>query len=301
MVRFPWLGTGADHLGLGGYAVGASSLVAGGQRLVIQDPHSLPLLLAGLFGVPALLAFLVLVFVVLREAYRALRLGRDDARPNLGLYSGWVAGFLGLLVASLLSVWTITAIFILFLALAALMAPSLRTIRSRGSSVALATMGLVLVSVSVWGSGVSFAASRQVALSQVDGEPTHVEMAIRLVPWDARTRTDYYWRLIQSSMDSITGTDVATSRTTTDDIDAEVKREVKRFPRDLMFYRLRIDLFAASMGYPGYRRDRLLSAIDEALATFPDDPEFLERRRMAAEGSAVARSLRRCLARSRLR
>ncbi len=281
VTRFPWFGTGADHLGLGSFAAAASLRGDGTQRAVLQDPHNLPLLLAGIFGIPALLAFLAFVYAAIHGARSVLRPGSPG--DGLVLYRGWVAGFAGLLTASLLSVWTITAIFILFLTIGVVVAPSLRARDSRGLSGALSAGGVILVAVSLWGSGVSFAASREVALSQVADPQIHLEQAMRLVPWDSRTRADYFWRWIQGSMGVLTSVDAAISHSTTDEIDAEIRLDIQRFPRELMFYRLRMDLYTASKGYPGFRRDKLLAAIDDGLSAFPNDPEFLQRRKAVIE------------------
>jgi hypothetical protein len=204
----------------------------------------------------------------------------------LVLYLGWFAGLVGVLVASVLSVYTIAAIFVLFVSLAVVAAPLLAPIRARAWMMAVAVILVTaLVGVSAFGAARSFAASRQVALAQTGDTKLRLEEAIRLTPWDARTRFNYLWRKAGATQPVLTGPDAAMARAASDALDTEIKLAILDFPHELLLYRMRMDLYAGSQGYPGYQPDKHLEAIDAALAVFPNDVEFTDRRQ-ALEGAA---------------
>lgn len=273
IARHPLLGTGADELALGAYQVQRHPLIQGIQRFVLQDPHSLPLLVAGIFGIPALIAFVALLVIVVRNALRTI--GAADAKTPMQLFTGWLAAFIGLVAASLVAVWTITGMFVLFVCIAVLAAPSMRPVERRSIALGIsAVVAVALIGVSAFGTYRSFAASHEVALSRVDSPPAHLERALQLVPWDVNTRTDYYWRLIVANAASLQGTDMNVADQVRQDIDARLESEIAKFPHELLFYRLRVYLYEYSKGYPVYRPEQELSAIDDALKVFPNDAEF---------------------------
>jgi len=277
IAKYPLFGTGADHLAIGTYQVQQNVVVQGFQRLSLQDPHSLPLLVAGVFGIPALVVFAATVAIVVRSSWRSVRpqAGQSDLRV---LFAGWFAGFIGVLIASLLSVWSLTAVFVLFLAMGVLAAPAAKPLSAKAPAFVAVGLGVVLAAVSVFGAGRSFAASREEALSTVVDPPTHLARAMSLVPWDAGTRVNYLWRKIQATAPILTSDDARAARKATAALDAEIRLDIARFPHELLLYRLRIDLYTASRGYAGFQPQGLVGAIDDAIAAFPGDREFTAKR-----------------------
>jgi len=247
------------------------------QRYSLQDPHSLVLLVAGLFGVPALVLLAVAIGDALLSGFKTA-LDNTQAGRSL-LYVGWLAGFLGLCTASLLSVWTITAIFALFVCVGVLVAPIARrrAIPPIAATIAFAFL-TILVAVSSYGVARAFASSHQVALSYVETPPEHLQRAIELAPWDSGTKVNYFYRMMLANQATIQGTDAKAASDAIADIDAQLKVQTIDFPEELLFYRLRVDLYTLAQGHAAYNPDALMSAIDDALAAFPDDPEFTERR-----------------------
>lgn len=277
IVRYPLLGTGADRLALGAYHVQkALAYTESGQRLVLQDPHSLPLLAAGVFGIPAMLALGVStagpVFLGLRNLN-----SRREASPSRTLYAGWVAAAIALLLASLVSVWTITALVMQAVVTAACLAPLARPHKTATSVRALLiAIAATLLGVSMWGATRSFAASHHVAMAAVDSPQAHFDEARRLVPWDAKTHVDYLWSKVLGNRSVLTGADTVAAMRCLDSLDAEIRLAIERFPEELLLYRLRVDLHRVMRGAPAYRPEREEQALADALRAFPNDPEFTE-------------------------
>lgn len=288
IAKHPLLGTGADGLALGGYQVQRSLIIEGNARYMLQDPHNLPLLLSGVFGVPAFLALLAAVALAFRSSLAAIGHGGESA-PSRTVLMGWVAGAAGMLVASLLSVWTINAVFVLFLTIGVLASPGLRPARSARvlPAVACATTGLVLIAAATYGSVANVRASRHLVLANIGDTQLHLQAAMDATPWDASTRVDYYFRKINALRGTLAGADVLQSRAVTSEIDTELRLEMNRFPEELQFHRLRIYLYDAARGYPGYQPDAHLGAVEDALRAFPGDPEFAPLREslLQAQGS----------------
>lgn len=279
----PLWGTGADRLALGAYRVQDEVIIEGIRRFVMQDPHSLPLLAAGVFGIPAATALLAALVMALVSAWKQANAQRDTARSQKGgtgsqmLYAGWVAGLLGFLVTSLLSVYTISTVFVLFLGVGVVLAPSLRAAEARWLRAALVAFAACLIVVAAYGTTMSLRASYHAAYSRVGDTKFELEEAIRLTPWDSKARTDYLWRKINSVGGTLQGADVTAAHATADALEAEIRLNGADFPEELLFFRLRVDLHDFMKGHPGYRPERHKEALDEALEAFPDDPEFTER------------------------
>ncbi|MBI5232461.1 MAG: O-antigen ligase family protein [Coriobacteriales bacterium] len=272
----PFLGTGADRLALGAYDVQTKVVTEGVNRYVIQDPHSLPLLIAGSFGVIALAAFLAYAVVVLVDAFKVAVANRGQSPKRL-LYASWVAATVGFLAASLLSVYTITGVFALFLALGVIAAPNLKPLR--GGALASAPVALVaslIVATALFGGVQSFRAARHVMLSLSGDSEYHLNEAMRIAPWDTRTRVTYLWRKAGSFRAVITGPDAASARQTLASLDEEIKAQIARSPHELLLYRMRVDLYRLPKGFPGYDPRKVLEAIEDALVVYPNDQEFLQ-------------------------
>lgn len=280
MAKHPLLGTGADRLALGGYEVQRTLIIEDAARYVLQDPHNAFLLVGGTFGIPAVLAILTFAAFVIHAGWLTLRTNTSQSRANL-LYIGWFAGLAGLSVAAVFSVWTISAVFILFLTLGVVVSPKLRTSESphrMAYAITLGCLGLVLTGTSLYGTVSMFSAERHVAQSRYADSKMHLESAIRLAPWDTGIRIDYYSRKIGASKPILQGQDAAAAAATAAALDTELKFEIVRFRRELLFYRLRIYLYQVSEDAPGYQRDKHLEALDAALRVFPGDPEFSSQR-----------------------
>jgi hypothetical protein len=277
-------GTGADQLALGIYEVQTFVVAEGTTRNIIQDPHSLPLLLAGIFGVPALIAFATFAGIVL---YRGVLLVRQQLSVSERgvLYAAWVAGGAGYLVASLLSVYTISSVFMLFLTLGVVAAPMLRPVEGRTLKTVSAILALALVSATLFGAVQGFRSSRQVVVSLKGDSQFHLEEAIRLVPWDTRTKVTYQWRKISAFREVLTGNDVDQAHDAFETLDTEIKLQIQSSPRELLWHRMRVDLHQIAKGAPAYQPNKTLEAIDDALRAFPHDPEFLQMREAAVAGT----------------
>jgi O-antigen ligase len=281
----PWAGTGADRLALGAYEVQSAVVTEETNRYVIQDPHSLPLLITGSFGVPALVAFAVYAAQVLRRGFGLVRQNTSFSQKSV-LYAAWVAATSGYLLASLLSVYTITGVFLLFVSLALVAAPTLRPVQP-GSWARPVVLLLVfaLTITTFFGAVQGYRASRHVAQASLGDSQYHLEEAIRLVPWDTRTRVTYQWRKIGSFRQVLTGNDIALAHDTFSTLDTEIKLQIQRSPRELLWYRMRVDMYQIAKGYPGYQPEKVLEAVDAALVAFPNDPEFTEWREKAQAGT----------------
>ena len=286
IAQHPLTGTGADRLAVGAYPIQKNLVFEGGSRLILQDPHSLPLLVAGVFGVPALLALAGVLGLAVKDAWRRARPNQATQSAPPVVYIGWLAGFVGFLTASILSVWTITAVVALFVGLGVLVAPGARpnTKAPRTTLIATALLGLALVAVSLFGSIRSIASDRQIALSLVNDPETHLQAAIDLTPWDVRTRLTYYGRKIDAYRQYLTGDDAADARAATEEIDVRLRLEIMDYPQELLFPRMRIFLYAGSKGHPGYQPDRHLQAAQQALLAFPGDTEFTAMREELTAG-----------------
>jgi len=280
VAKYPLLGTGADHLALGAYPVQRDIIIEDGARYVLQDPHSLPLLVAAVFGVPALIALAALVAMTLRSAWRR-GVSSSDSGTGRTLFAGWYWGFAGLLLASLLSVWTITAIFVFFIAIAVLISPTMESCGDGGPVPlkAVAAIGLVIVSTSLYGTTRAITADRHVILARTGNAEMHYAKAIDLVPWDAWLRVDYFGKKIDAYRPYLAGADPIAARAAADEVDSQLASAIGRFPDELQFYRQRVYMLRLSQGAPGYQAEKEAAAIDEALDAFPGDTEFLELKR----------------------
>ena len=281
----PLLGTGADRLGVAAYPIQSDVLFEGSSRLVMQDPHSLPLLLAAIFGVPAALTFIALVVLAVRAGFAGLRVGSGPAATRT-LYAGWVAGLIGLAVTSLLSVTTITLIFVIFLALLVVLAPTLKRPEGRfWPTAAIAGLACAVLLVGLWGTWMGVRASNHATLARRADTEYHLKEAIRLTPWDSRQITQYLFLKIGAMKPTLAGEDAAAKKLAAE-LDAEIRVHRVDFPDELFFYRARVELYRVSMGTPGYQADKHLAAVDEALKRFPDDPEFLKLRQEALSAAS---------------
>lgn len=285
VAEHPLAGTGVDRYALGAYQVQSEVRTDGQSRVIPTDPHSLPLLVAATIGVPALLALLAFISMVLAESRSQIGKPPVGSR-SLVLYASWVTGLIGFLLASVLSIFTISAVLLLFVAAGVVATPSLRPAASRPAVlVSLATFALVMTPVGFYGAWTSARASHQIALSNVGNSQFHLNRAMAITPWDSGIQVDYLARKMNALRGALAGEDVALAIETRESLDAEIGLTIARFPAELLLYRLRIDLYAASKGYPGYDPQGHLAAIDYALRVFPNDPEFTTlREEVAGDG-----------------
>jgi len=271
----PLLGTGADRLAMGAYDVQSNVVTSGISRFVLQDPHSLPLLIAGSFGVLALIAFAAFAGMALFRGWKLAR--TDGARTEYRVvYAAWVAGATGLLVASLISVVTITGVFSVFLILGVVLAPGLRPVHERSwVPVTVSVIGIVVVVTALFGAVQGFRSSRHVMQSRSGDSQFHLEEAMRISPWDTRMRVSYMWRKAGSFKPVITGSDIAAAQEALAALDTEIRLEILRSPNELLFYRMRVELYRLAQGFPAYDPQKVLDAIEDALVAYPNDEEFL--------------------------
>ncbi len=280
----PLLGTGADRLALGAYEVQKNLFFQGPSRMVLQDPHNGVLMVAGIFGIPALLALGALLYLALSAALRWLG-ANPAASGTRSVYAGWVAALVAILVTSLFSVLTLPFVFSVFLVIGVVLSPTLRPIDGhRVVAIVGGVLALALIGVGLYGTSLAFASSRHLMLARYADTRSHLEESLRLTPWDTRLSTNYYFAKINANRAILTGDDITLAQETAAQIDAELRLALLETPRELLFHSLRIDLYAASKGYPAYQADAHLAAIDEALAAFPGDPEFTREARRAAVG-----------------
>ena len=273
----PLFGSGADRLGVAAYPLQANvAFELGGSRLVLQDPHSMPLLVAAIFGVPAALAFLTLLVMTVRAGVIRLRSTTKASSASV-VYAGWFAGLIGVAATSLLSVTTITLIFILFLAVGVVLAPTLKTPSERlWPTWAVGALALIVSLTGLWGTVQGNRASHALVRSRLMDSEINLKRAQQLTPWDSRIRTEYLSRKIGAMQPVLTGTDAAAARKMAEEIDTEIRLSQLDFPGELLLYRTRILMHASMEGAPGYRKEAHLEAIADALEAFPNDREFLE-------------------------
>jgi O-antigen ligase len=121
----PILGAGPDSFRLGWYPVREVSQLAQGVGLIITDPHNALLLVAATMGMVGLAAVLYLIGATALSGFRAAS-GTRAGSPDVGSdHLAWLAGFVALTVALLSSMVTIALLFMLFLAIGVLVAPTL--------------------------------------------------------------------------------------------------------------------------------------------------------------------------------
>lgn len=282
----PLLGTGADRLALGGYEVQRSLVIQGQTRFVMQDPHNLALLAAGVFGVPALLTLLTSWALALRAAWAWLATHPEPSRAR-AMYSGWVCALAAALVTAFFSVTTLPFLFGLMTATGMVLAPTLKPLeRHRWVGMASAGVAIVVLTAGLYGTSLAFASSRHLMQARYADTRFHLEEAIRLSPWDTRLISNYYFAKINANRAAFTGDDVALAHSTAAQIDSEIRAEILKTPGELLFYRLRIYLYEISTGFPGYQAERHREAIEAALSAFPDDPEFTEKLEALSVGAA---------------
>jgi hypothetical protein len=154
---------------------------------VNEDPHNVVLLLMATIGVPAALLAVSIVGATLWRA-RGAAFTRVAAPAQL-LYAGWWAAFLGLATALLFGVSTVSAVTLLFVAGAVLVAPrareasaSLAVVRAvTGAAALVASVLLVLASLSV-------AADVKLASAVASGDGAGMTAAARIAPWHVQAQ-----------------------------------------------------------------------------------------------------------------
>lgn len=272
----PVLGAGPDRLGVEAYKFQTDVVVDEGQRYVPQDPHNFLLLIPALFGIPAALVFIG--FIVM-ELVAALRLagGQEGYSEGRLFYLGWVAGLLGILVSSLLSVWTFTSVFVFFVAAGTLLGPTLKPTDRNWVGPVVAVLAVPLVVVAAFGIGRGFAASYHLNQAYVVDPQANLEESVRQTPWDGGMRINYLWRKVGASGQLLTNPNATLARQTVDGLDTEIRLAIADFPDELLLYRLRMDLHASLKGYAAYQPAKHREAIEAGLKKFPNDPEFKER------------------------
>lgn len=269
----PLSGAGAELLSQVGYRVQADPFIEGGQRFMMQDPHSFPVLVAALFGIPALVAFVALTVLALKGSLR--RIGVDGPEDSPTMYTGWLVGFIGLAIALLFSVTSITSILLVFLALAVLAAPNGRPVTSRVDTRWLAAVvGVVLMLVVTFGAIRTYSASRAAIESRTRGDEALMLRALELAPWDHVLRAEYLDTKIGFEWPVVIDGDTNASRAAIMQLDATVRSAIADFPQELTLYTLLIDLHANAQGTPGYDAGKHRAAIELALQRFGNDPEI---------------------------
>lgn len=126
----PITGTGPDSFTLGWYRQ-ASALADSftGAQSYFEDPHNVFLTVGATMGLTTLVAFLVFVAIALAAGVSNIR--RSSTQEALPLYAGWLAAFAGLLATAFVGVATIPLVLLIFVAAAALIAPSARNVPVR--------------------------------------------------------------------------------------------------------------------------------------------------------------------------
>jgi len=287
IANHPLAGTGADRLAVGGYEVQRAIIYKGISRFVLQDPHNAALLIAGIFGIPALLAVCALVYFAFRDGFRWLREHQERRSAAWTLYGGWLCALAALVATSLLSVYPIASIFSAFLVVGVVVAPSLRpTPQLKPLALTCAALAVALIGVGLYGTSLAFSSDRHLMLAKLGEARFHLEEAMRLTPWDTRTRTNYYLAKINASRSALTSEDIAAARDTAAQLDGELRMELAETPGELLFQRLRVYAQEMMVGAPGYDAATHAQVLDEALAAFPGDPEFTEKRDALKAGVA---------------
>jgi hypothetical protein len=148
-----------------------------------------------------------------------------------------------------------------------------------------AVLGVSLAATALFGGVQGYRAARLMVLAGTGDTQALLEQAIKIVPWDTRTRTNYVWRKVSAFRPVLQGVDVTAARETASTLDTQIRLEIERAPRELLWYRMRIDLHRLMKGYPGYQPEMVLEAIDGALKAFPTDTEFNAWKKAALAGT----------------
>lgn len=270
----PLLGTGADRLGVAAYPLQTNVAFEGTSRLVMQDPHSLPLYAAAIFGIPAALALIAALGLALYAGIAKLR-AEVKVSPATIVYAGWVAALAGLVATILLSVTTVTLIFIMFLSVGVVIAPTLKPASGRlWPTWVVGVLALLIALTGLWGTVQANRAGNALVSARITDSESNLKRAILLTPWDSRIRTEYLSRKIGAMQPILTGEDATAAYKVVDLLDSEIRLAQLDYPNELLLHRLRIKMHESMKDARGYRAALHRDALDNALEAFPNDPEF---------------------------
>jgi len=205
----PILGVGPDSFRLGWYPVREISHLAGGAGLVITDPHSVPLLIVATMGILGLLAGAYLLGATVLAGFRTATNARM-AHGRATDYDAWLYGAIALSVTLLASLLTTVLLFMLFLALGVLIAPSMREVDlSRRDPLVSSTLRVssVLAAVALVAFALLSGAGHLIASGARTDDPdlarARVTRAASYAPWDTRIRNLRYETMVQAALDAV--------------------------------------------------------------------------------------------------
>lgn len=216
----PGLGVGADSFRFGWFGVTSGDGMGFGYRIIADDAHSLPLMLAATVGIPAALLLLVWVGRVMWSSARFLG-GAPSATSARLVWGGWWSGLAGYLVFSLFSPQALVSWVLATVTLGVLLAPDAVRVEPAGPRRWLPAVGVAVVAalslafgLLTWAADVQ-ASNAERAASSVE-EIAALERATTLAPWsyEYRSREAYATasKVLQTAPGSLTDDTIAEAR-----------------------------------------------------------------------------------------
>jgi len=205
----PLLGVGPDSFRLGWYPIRTIAHLSVGAGLVITDPHSVPLLLLATTGIVGLLASAWLLVSALLTGFSFAQKERA-ARGHASDYDAWLFGVIALSVTFVTSMLASVLLFMFFLGLGVLLAPSLRKSESSLWD-RFGYLTLSVISVLAAGALLAFAllsaAGQAAAVGAQGGDAdtsfAGITRAASLAPWDSLIRRTKYEAMVQAALDHV--------------------------------------------------------------------------------------------------
>lgn len=264
----PVLGVGPANYRLGWYPVqGVTGLDVSGTSFT-GDPHSLPLLVSAILGVPAL------VVLILALAFALSTQGRSTLKDGSGkrvVYSAWWAALVGVSVASIAASTTTPFLMMLFIALAATASASAKDAVAAKRGVVVGATAVVLAGCVVLTSmtGTLTVAQSRLWNSFETADLAALDAALETAPWSLSMQETYLTTIDDLALSSLpSGGQVARDYLVTA-IDKN-EQAIERAPLNYEFAYQKATLLLGAgqiVGEP-YLSDGL-AAVDEALELSP--------------------------------
>lgn len=267
----PLTGTGPDAFTLGWYPhTEALSDPRTGASSYFEDPHNVYLSVGATLGVPALLAFLILLALSLRAGLATL-LSAPMPSPGVRLHAGWISGLGALLVTSVFAVTTIPGLLMIFLACAVLLSPQAHTVGtgSRPLMGARTVAGVISIAIFI---AALIPMSADVALAEHMRSNTLEPLvsARTLAPWNKEIQTRYIdvrtAELTKAMQEGSAGVGEAVIS-----FDGELYALIERHPHELVYVLKRLDLLGRAAGQVGPAfGEQALTVSRLAIVDFPN-------------------------------
>ncbi len=272
----PLFGVGVDSFRLGWYPVRDIAQLAGGAGLVITDPHSVPLLILATMGVAGLLAAMYLLGSALVVGARTVPQARTKETGSD--YAAWFYGTVAVSITLLSSMLTSIMLFMLFIALGVLVAPSLRERRLPAKAIQPLVVSSMLLSIALLAFALltSVAQVTAVGARTADAQraATQARRAASIAPWDTEIRNLEHETLVQAALESVF-TDRADASHQVDAADDALASASRAAPHEYLIpYRSALLLIASGQQLDVLYTQRGIEAGLKGLAVYPNSLEL---------------------------